>query len=70
MVMNAVAEFDDLYSRQIGAPDKYKQFIDEEDEDFVRKLFIIKKTTSKIAKNQIEQHNNNPVGIYIRGGEL
>jgi hypothetical protein len=34
--------------------DKYTKFIVEEDEDFIRKLFIIKKTTSKTAKKQLE----------------
>jgi len=51
MVMNVIAEFDDLYSNQIKTPDKYMQFINEQDEDFIRKLFVIKKTTSQIAKN-------------------
>lgn len=49
MVMNAIAEFDDYYFNLMKAPDKYTQFIVEEREDFIRKLFIIKKTTSKNA---------------------
>ena len=54
MVMNAIAEFDSYYFKLMKTPDNYTKFILEESEDFIKKLFIIKKTTSKIAKKQLE----------------
>ena len=66
MVMNAIAEFDSYYFKLMKTPDRYTQFILEESEDFIKKLFIIKKTTSKIAKKQLES----PDKVIIKGKEM